>query len=257
MVTWLRERILNWFLFPGALRPAPRLLAMPAGVESRSIVAGHGRAGGARVEYWFAPSAAAGPRATVVFAHGNGELIDDWWRALAPYVDLGANLVLAEFRGYGRSEGTPSCAALGDDFLQIVEDLVKRGDVDAQRLVYHGRSLGGGVVCRAAASLPPAGLVLESTFTSLKAMAARFHMPASVLDEDFDNLQLAERIACPCLLFHGDQDSLVPMDHARALAAALPRAKLRIMEGAGHNSPLSVRPAYWQELGALLGGLAA
>src|SRR5262249_34014570 len=111
------------------------------------------------IEVWFLPGrgvSAAAPGPAVVFAHGNAELIDDWPEFLDPYRALGVSIVLPEYRGYGRSPGSPSEQRIIQDFVQAFDVIAARRDVDAQRIVLHGRSIGGGIVCGLARLRRPA-----------------------------------------------------------------------------------------------------
>lgn len=208
------------------------------------------------IEYWFV-KAAGRPRRqrrpAVLFAHGNGELIDQWVTPLWPYgQDLDVHLVLVEYRGYGRSAGRPSEQALVADFVQVAAEVQQRHDVDPKRVLYHGRSIGGGVVCGAARRAPPAGLILESTFTDLHSIARRFGAPRILLADRFDNLAALRELRCPCLILHGDADTLIPPDHAQRLFQASTWSRLHLFPGAGHNSGIHGDWAYWDELRALL-----
>src|SRR5688572_30832441 len=106
------------------------------------------------VEGWFLPAygvAAGRPGPAVIFAHGNAEIIDPYALELEPYRRMGVSVLLPEFRGYGRSGGEPSEEGITDDFVAFHDLLAARPDVDPSRIVFHGRSLGGGVVCALAA----------------------------------------------------------------------------------------------------------
>jgi fermentation-respiration switch protein FrsA (DUF1100 family) len=203
-----------------------------------------------RVEGWFLPATQAGPRPVVVFAHGNGELIDDWPASLAPYRAMGVSVLLVEYRGYGRSAGSPSEDAITEDFVAFHDLVAARPDVDAARFVYHGRSMGGGAVCALAARRPPAALVLQSTFTSLAAVMRRFGIPRLLVLDPFDNVAVLGALSSPVLVIHGTSDALIPPDHARALAAAAAQGTLVWFEG-GHNDP-PAHDAYWAAIRGLL-----
>ncbi|MCS6798404.1 MAG: alpha/beta hydrolase [Myxococcota bacterium] len=193
---------------------------------------------GGRVEAWLlrAPGAhAEDPRPAVIFAHGNAELIEHWPETLEPYrSELGMHVLLPEYRGYGRSAGTPSEQGIVDDFERWVQHLAQRPDVDASRLVYHGRSLGGGVVTSLATRRPPRALVLQSTFTSVSDMARRWWLPRALVLDPFDNERGLATLDAPVLVMHGRRDTLVPPSHAERLVRAARRARL-VWYDAGHN----------------------
>jgi len=188
-----------------------------------------------RVEAWFLPGDGVGPAnpgPLVVFAHGNGELVDDWPGPLAAYRRMGLSVLLPEYRGYGRSAGRPSEAALVADALAFRDQVVDRPEVDPRRVILHGRSLGGGVACGLARARPPAALVLQSTFTRVPDVAARWGVPRRWHADVYDNEAVVGALEVPVFLVHGTEDRLVPASHAEALArAAGPRAELHLLPG--------------------------
>ncbi len=225
-------------LFPGtADRGDPALFGRLVGAEQLWL----GR-DDSMAECWFFP-VAGGPAPLVLFSHGNGELIDHWARPFVRLRARGFNVALVEFRGYGRSRGVPEEAGLVGDFAEAAAELSKRETVDESRLVYFGRSLGGGVACGAARLLPPAALVLASTFTSVPALAKTLMgIPAFAITQKFDNLEAIERYQGPVLISHGTRDEIVPFAHARALESAASNAVLS-SQVCGHND----WPSHWDE----------
>ena len=100
-----------------------------------------------KVEAWFIPPVLPPGRKSapaVIFGHGNGELIDFWPRELNSLARMGLGVLLVEYPGYGRSGGHPSQKSIGHVFVDAFDWLVARQDVDADRIVFFGRSLGGG-----------------------------------------------------------------------------------------------------------------
>lgn len=157
------------------------------------------------------------PGPLVVFAHGNAEVIDHWPAMLAPYREMGVSVLLPEFRGYGRSAGSPSEESITDDFVHFVDLALARPEVDRARVVYHGRSLGGGVVCALAARRAPRALVLMSTFTSIADIMRAWLIPRSLVLDPFDNAAVLAHLDVPVLLVHGRRDRVVPFSHAERL----------------------------------------
>jgi hypothetical protein len=207
-----------------------------------------------RVEAWFMPGAgrsAASPGPAVIFAHGNAEVSDDWVPHLRPYAWRGVSVLIPEFRGYGRNPGHPSQAAITDDFVGFHDQLAARADVDVRRLVFHGRSLGGGVACALAARRRPAALVLTSAFTSVPALAARVGAPRFLIRDPFDNLEFLRGHAGPVLLMHGRHDEVIPFRHAEALHAAAKGSRL-VPVDSGHNDFPMESPLVWREIFAHL-----
>lgn len=237
-------------LFPtGAIPTPPRGLAKPPGLVRVDLEIPKGT-----VEGWFIPGrgvSAAAPGPVVFFGHGNGELIDYAVMGLEPYLSRGISLALLEYRGYGRSAGTPSEEAIVGDLVRFYDRIVSRKDVDAKRVIFHGRSLGGGAVCGLARTRTPHALILESTFRSVTIMARRFLLPAFLVRDPFENEAVVATLEIPILIFHGTRDELIPFAHGEALAATAKDAKLVPFE-CGHNDlPPTTKP-YWDEIDAYL-----
>ncbi|MDY6952247.1 MAG: alpha/beta hydrolase [Thermodesulfobacteriota bacterium] len=176
-----------------------------------------------KVEAWFLPATTnpgGGPTPAVIFAHGNGELIDFWPHEFGPATALGLGVLLVEYPGYGRSEGSPSQRSITEAFVAAYDTLAAREDVDRSRIVLLGRSLGGGAVCCLAARRPSAGLMLLSTFTSVRACASQFLVPRFLVLDPFDNLAVVGSYAGPVLVMHGKRDTLIPYRHGVALLEA-------------------------------------
>ncbi|MDH5490349.1 MAG: alpha/beta hydrolase [Myxococcales bacterium] len=189
------------------------------------------------VEAFFIPGegvSADAPGPVVLFAHGNGELIDHWPEAMRGYRRMGLSVLLPEYRGYGRSAGSPSQAAITEDLLAFHDLLLERSDVDRSRIVYHGRSLGGGAVCALAALREPKAMILMSTFTSVREMAQRYLLPAFLVLDPFENEAVVRGLDAPLLLVHGTRDRLIPIRHAERLSESAGGARL-IRYEADHN----------------------
>jgi fermentation-respiration switch protein FrsA (DUF1100 family) len=128
------------------------------------------------------------------------------------------------------------------------DQVATRAGVDPARIVGYGRSLGGGAICGLARERPLAALVLESTFSSVRSMAAGFGLPALLVRDPFDNLATVAAFTGRVLLVHGERDRMIPVAHARQLASAAKRARLVVQPGCGHNDC----PRPWNELRAFL-----
>jgi len=204
------------------------------------------------VEAYFLPGDGvdtSSPGPVVVFAHGNAELIDHWTSEMAPYRRMGVSVFLPEYRGYGRSAGSPSEKAIRSDFVEFHQRLVARPDVDASRIVFHGRSLGGGAVCSLANEHPPRAMILQSTFESVPAIAKRYLVPRFLILDPFDNLRTVERFDGKVLVIHGRRDITIPFSHGRTLATAARDGRLVAYESDHNQWPPSDDPSdYWEEL---------
>ncbi|MFO8084027.1 MAG: alpha/beta hydrolase [Desulfobacterales bacterium] len=187
-----------------------------------------------KVESWFLPPIAEGKHPVMIFAHGNAELIDHWVEAFLPLTRSGLGVYLVEYPGYGRSQGLPSQDTVVETFTEAYDYIIGRSDVDPEKVVFLGRSLGGGVVCALAQKRKPAAIILMSTFTGISAMAKKFGVPGFFIRDPFDNLKTVESYDRPLLVIHGKHDGTVPYSHGVKLSKNAPYGKL-ITYDCGHN----------------------
>jgi hypothetical protein len=170
------------------------------------------------------------PSPAVIFAHGNGETIEDWPWPLEAYRRLGVSVLIPEYRGYGRTAGLPSEDAIVSDFVAQYDRLAARPDVDPRRIFFHGRSIGGGVAAALAAQRRPAALILQSTFTSVRALAHRRLLPGFLVRDPFDSLSVVRSLDAPLFVAHGTRDFLIPFSEGEALAQAAMNAEFHSMD---------------------------
>lgn len=204
-------------LFPADLAPRP----MPGDrFDPRSITLRRELPEGGEAVAWLVPPPrAASPRSLplAVFFHGNAELIDYQDDIVQHYREWGLAVLLPEYRGYGRSAGTPSERAIVDDAAYFLKEALKRPEIDASRVVFHGRSLGGGPAARLALIHPPQALILQSTFTSVAIMAHDYFAPTFLVTNPFHVDEAVGTLDIPTLILHGTRDDIIPVWHAREL----------------------------------------
>ena len=210
----------------------------PAGYGIRDGIAALIPVDGAQLGAWLLPGASGQRSPVVVWFHGNGETVAALAPVLRAFRPPDVAVLAVDFRGYGASTGAPTVANTEADVEAVWHWLAARTDVDSTRVVVYGRSVGSGPATLLASSHAVAGLVLESPFTSLRAMA-RVHypfLPAALAGMRFDNLARIGGTHCPILVIHGDRDGIIPTAEGRALAqAAGPRAEFWAIPGADHN----------------------
>jgi fermentation-respiration switch protein FrsA (DUF1100 family) len=175
---------------------------------------------------------------SILLLHGNagnrGHRFD-WMRT---FHDLGWNVFLLDYRGYGGSEGTPTQRGLGQDGDAAVAWLSKQRPGDA--IVYFGESIGGSVAIDVATRHRPAGLVLQSCAYDLTEVG-RKHYPwlplGLILKDDWNSRGKIEKLDVPLFSLHGARDSIVPQPQGRAIFDASPtvRKEWWSVEDAGHN----------------------
>lgn len=202
--------------------------------------------------YW---GESPGAKDTVFYFHGNAEDLGDIEFILSNYRLQGVNVLSFDYRGYGRSEGKATEKTCYADAESVLAYAVENLGVDAQRVIYHGRSLGGGVAMEMAKRQPAKALVLESTFLS----AYRVYLPLKWLPGDkFVNASKAKKVKCPVLVIHGREDTVVPFEQGVELAGLFVgnRVEKLWVDEVGHNDLLLVANArYWAALRGFLGSL--
>jgi len=235
-------------IFPRGVIPPFTDPVRPKGAEVLTI-----RNGEETVEAWFIPADAAfpSPCPAVIFAHGNAELIDFWPEYLKPLSRNGIHLLLVEYPGYGRSKGQPSEISINRAFTAAYDQLVAKNTVDPSRIILFGRSIGGGAVCGLAKARPSAGLILLSTFTSIRSFAPRYGLFPFMIRDPMDNIGVLKEYSRPLLILHGKQDELIPFTHAKALASVSRNARL-IAYDCGHNDCPPDWNGFWKDVFAFL-----
>jgi len=191
-------------------------------------------ADGVRLHAWHAAGMTAGP--TLVWSHGNAGNIASRAGLLQALAARGLRVLAYDYRGYGRSTGSPSEAGVYRDALAAFDDEVRRG-TPAGAIVCFGESLGGAVSIALAAERPCAAVIVVSTFTRLADVARRHYGPLGALaGKRFDSLARVARLSLPLLVAHGDQDEIVPFGQGEQLFAAArgPKRFYRVV-GAHHD----------------------
>ncbi|HOZ07146.1 MAG TPA: alpha/beta hydrolase [candidate division Zixibacteria bacterium] len=193
---------------------------------------------GQRIHAWYVPPPE--PAAPVVlFCHGNAGNISHRLETLRFLVDLGAGVLLFDYRGYGRSEGAPGEREVYADADACYEWLRRERSVAPDRIVAFGRSLGGAVAVELASRRPCRGLIVESSFTSIEDMGRKMYRYLPVrwfLRFSFRSIDRIGAVACPVLVTHSPDDELVPYEMGQRLAAAARPPKRFVPLVGGHNT---------------------
>lgn len=224
-----------------------RIIHLPH-VPGRSITATPGELGlawrdieivskdGLRLHGWHIPGPEGAP--TVLFFHGNAGNISHRLDSVQIFHQLGLEVVLFDYRGYGRSEGRAREAGLHLDARAAADWLYDSLGADPTRTIYHGRSLGGALAASAARHRPPAALVLESTLLSAPEAAADLYpiYPTGLLTRlEYATADYIQELQLPILIIHSPDDDVIPFRHGVELAElAGPRGELLPIRG-DHN----------------------
>jgi pimeloyl-ACP methyl ester carboxylesterase len=228
IATWAVQRFVT-FPSPPANASNPAALATAGGEQVWLD------ADGDRVEAWLLPASGRGaPGTLVIYAHGNGELIDMRAAEFSALRDAGLSVMLVEYPGYGRSAGSPSEESVTAALVAAYDWATASRRFDAQRILGYGRSLGGGAIAQLAARRPLAALLLESTFENLEDVVMGYGVPRWLLLNHFDTGSVLREYRGPVLVLHGTRDHVFASEHARALASIARNATLHL-EACGHN----------------------
>jgi uncharacterized protein len=216
---------------------------------SRAIVETPGQAGldyrdleletddGERLHGWWIGTRSAS-LGHLLLCHGNAGNVGDRVLHAALLTATGFDVLLFDYRGYGRSSGRPSEEGTYRDARAALACLLEQPGVDPARVFYLGESLGGAVALDLALERPPAGLVLLSAFTGVRELA-RLHypfVPAALVPDAYQTLRRVRELRAPLLVLHGDRDEIVPLSQGEALFEAAPGPKrMHVFPGRGHN----------------------
>jgi fermentation-respiration switch protein FrsA (DUF1100 family) len=192
---------------------------------------------GERLHGWWI-GARTDPLGHLLVCHGNAGNVGDRVLHAALLTAAGFDVLLFDYRGYGRSSGRPSEEGTYRDARAALACLRDEPGIDPARIFYLGESLGGAVALNLALERPPAGVVLLSAFTGIRDLG-RLHypfVPPPLVPDAYPTLRRIRALHAPLLVLHGERDEIVPLSHATALFESAPEPKrLHVFPGVGHN----------------------
>ena len=227
------SQIENFFVF----HPQTELDMTPdrMGLHHESIF--FDAADGTKLHGWFFPL--SGKSLVILFCHGNAGNISHRLHNIQELLNKGFQVFIFDYRGFGKSNGSPSREGVYLDGLAAYDYLRNRLGIPPNRIILFGRSLGAAVATEIAAKRKVNRLILESAFTSTKAMARTmplFALLSPFLPAHYNNLKKIEHITIPKLIIHGNRDEIIPFTMGEQLFEAGPEPKaFYVIEGAGHN----------------------
>ena len=214
--------ILAGFLFIFQSRyiyfPERTLSADPSSIGLRFESISFETADGVKLSGWFIPTESA--RGMILFLHGNAGNISHRLDSIQIFHQLGLDVFIFDYRGYGQSQGKPSEKGTYKDAEAAWRYLVEERQVSPDEIIVFGRSLGAAVAAWLAQSHTPRALILESTFTSLPHIAARLYpyLPVRLLLRfEYNTAEYLGRVSCPVLIVHSRDDEIMPFSHGRQL----------------------------------------
>jgi hypothetical protein len=196
---------------------------------------------GVRIHGFYLPAPASD--IALLFLHGNAGNASHRLPNAAELVRLGCSVLVIDYRGYGLSEGTASEPGAYADARAGLAHLIEQRGFPANHIVVFGRSLGGAIAVDLAQDRELAGVILESTFTSVADIARGLGGPllGALAGRRFDSISKIDRVRAPLLFFHGDRDEVIDYTLGRRLFDAAPEPKsFETISGAGHNDTTQV-----------------
>ena len=190
----------------------------------------------------------------IVYFHGNAGSLERWGGIVAPFVDLGYDVLISDYRGYGKSKGERNQQNLLGDADAIYA--FAKSLADENEIILFGRSLGSGFASYLAGKNRPSKVILETPFYSLEAEANRRFMiyPVSwLLRYQLKSHEYLKQNSAPVFVFHGTEDKVVSYEAGQRLFENIPTngGQFVTIEGGLHND-LSEYPAYWDGMKAAL-----
>jgi uncharacterized protein len=180
---------------------------------------------------------APGATSTLIFCHGNAGNIGDRLAKIKFFHDVGVNNFIFDYRGYGNSKGTPSESRMYVDAQAAYDYLLSREDIDKEKIILYGASLGGAAAIDLATRRKIAAIIIDSSFTNASDMAKRIFpfLPKALIQLKLDNVSKIKAIKVPKLFFHSKDDDIVPYELGRKLYEAADEPKLFIDLIGDHN----------------------
>ncbi|MBI5024533.1 MAG: alpha/beta hydrolase [Candidatus Omnitrophica bacterium] len=192
-------------------------------------------------------------RGTLIFCHGNAGNIGDRLEKILLFHQMGLNVLIIDYRGYGESQGRPSEAGIYKDAVAAYDYLLTRRDIDRSRIIGYGESLGGAVAVDLGTKRNLAALIIDSSFTNAADMAKTIYpfIPSFLLGTKLDSVSKVRAVTIPKIFIHSRADEIVPFRLGERLyqAAAQPKEFLELPGGGGHNdTPVDAREKMAREI---------
>lgn len=179
------------------------------------------------------------PKGVILYYHGNAGTLHRWGEVVQYHVGLGYDVVVMDYRGYGKSTGERTHTSMLADAEQFYDYALEHYTED--QITVYGRSLGTGLATYVASKNHPNRLMLETPYHNLKSLAQRYYpiFPVGIaLRFNFKSNEYVQRVDCPIYIFHGTEDEVVPYKHGKRLYESIPAGKAEfftIPEGAHKN----------------------
>ena len=218
--------------------PAREILADPSHIGLSFEEVTFGTQDKLRLNGWLVK--APGAKSTLIFCHGNAGNIGDRLGKLEIFHAIGVNVLIFDYRGYGKSEGAPTEGGLYTDAIAAYDYLKGRSDINGEKIIAYGASLGGAVAVDLAAKRDLAAIIIDSSFTNAADMAKRIlpFVPSFIIQAKLDSVARIGSVKTPKLFFHSPHDEIVPYALGRKLYEAAAEPKQFVDLVGTHNEGL-------------------
>ena len=191
---------------------------------------------GKQLNGWFVPADNA--KYTMIFCHGNAGNISHRTDKIRIFHNMGINIFIFDYRGYGASEGKPTEKGLFIDIQAAFDHVTEAFKIPKEKIIVFGESLGGAVAIDLAHTKDIKALITEDTFTSVKDMAKTVYpfIPSFIYSNKFNSLAKIKDIKCAKLIIHSIDDEIVPYHMGQKLFAEAADPKELLMLRGGHNT---------------------
>ena len=191
---------------------------------------------GERLNAWFIPGEDS--IYTILFCHGNGGNISHRIDKLEILHELGFDIFIFDYRGYGKSSGRPSEKGFYKDVQAAYDYLVDEKGYSPDRIIPYGESLGGSVAINLAAKEKIRALITESAFTSVRDVAKAVYpfLPSFLVSSEFDSVKRIRKVNVPKLIIHSKNDEIIPFSQSLKLFEVSKEPKKHLILMGSHNT---------------------
>ncbi|KAA9324994.1 alpha/beta hydrolase [Adhaeribacter soli] len=189
----------------------------------------------------------------IFYLHGNAGSVEEWGSVASIYTNLGYDVFMLDYRGYGKSGGKISSEQQFYDDVQAAYDLMKQ-EYPEEKIIVLGYSIGTAAAARTAALNKPQMLILQAPYYSLTDLGKNLYpiIPSAILKYKFKTYEFVEKTAAPIVIFHGDQDEVIYYGSSLKLQKHLkPTDQLNTLKGQSHNG-MTENPDYLAAIRKLL-----
>lgn len=195
-----------------------------------------------KINAWFIPVNNA--KYTVLFLHGNAGNISTRLDKIQLFKEMGVNIFIIDYQGYGQSQGRPSEEAIYIDAKAAYDYLVNTRNIRPEQIILYGESLGSAASINLASEAEIKAVILEGGFSRGRDMAKRLYpfLPAFLFPNNFDSLSKIKKVKSPVLFIHSPDDEIVPINLAKKLYNAAPGPKDFMEINGSHNTGILDSP---------------